>query len=76
MLLRYYKIITFIKYYYSLNEIKYKMTDNESEKKEEPLAPTQLSLADMISGEVKIETEKQEVTTTKVEEHIEEVPKK
>ena len=76
MLLRYYKIITFIKYYYSLNEIKYKMTDNESEKKEEPLAPNQVSLADMISGEVKIETEKQEVTTTKVEEHIEEVPKK
>lgn len=76
MLLRYYKIITFIKYYYSLNEIKYKMTDNESEKKEEPLAPIQLSLADMISGEVKTETEIKEVTTTKVEEHIEEVPKK
>ena len=76
MLLRYYKVITFIKYYYSLNEIKYKMTDNESEKKEEPLAPIQPSLADMISGEVKIETEIKEVTTTKVEEHIEEVPKK
>ena len=76
MLLRYYKVITFIKYYYSLNENKYKMTDNESEKKEEPLAPIQPSLADMISGEVKIETEIKEVTTTKVEEHIEEVPKK
>ena len=48
MLLRYYKVITFIKYYYSLNENKYKMTDNESEKKEEPLAPIQPSLADMI----------------------------
>lgn len=76
MLLRYYKVITFIKYYYSLNENKYKMTDNESEKKEEPLAPIQPSLADMLSGEVKIETEIKEVTTTKVEEHIEEVPKK
>lgn len=55
------------------------MTENESEKKEEPLAPVQPSLSDMISEdkeEVKVETEVKIETTTKVEEHTEEVPKK